>query len=727
MNREQAQARLEMYAFGELLDAERRDIEAWLATDSELRAEFKEVLQLTELLGEGLRHEPEMKLTGVQRAQISWRGWRPLGRAKSVFALPLVTAMALFALVVVPNVAESPQKAVAPRGHLGTPTAAVPGGALDEEPYYENNGAYPAPQKGGLEWDELTERKTTDKAEIGTEPQEVPFDIPQTSKAVRPSAPEPAAAIKAPSGRSSAASSAGLTKSKSSPRPKSDRGGYWKTVRRTAPPRERVRNHDRFSSPKLHPTSTFSVDVDTASYSRMREAVNAGKLPSPHTRIEELVNYFSYDYPEPTGADPVSITVGATQAPWDPSTGLVRIGLRGRRATATDRGSNLVFLIDVSGSMDDAKKLPLLQRALSVLTHELSANDWVSIVVYAGRTAVLLDPTPGNQKQAILRTLNELTAQGSTDGGSGIEEAYRLAREHFIEGGTNRVFLATDGDFNLGISDPAELERTIGDQARSGVFLTVLGFGETGPGDERLERLADRGNGNYAYIDSEDEARKVLRHELDSTMNVVAKDVKLQVEFDPDKVDSYRLLGYDNRRLADRDFNNDKKDAGDIGSGQVVTALYEVIPVVGAGPGDLLTVNLRYKPRDSSRSRLLSQGVPNRFVAFNQAPDDLRFAAAVTGFGMLLRGYATTRDMSYGDIAHWAGSASRDHRNHSLRREFTNLVAKTERAWNEHQSHSEVEERIWVPPASNPARRGDCDPPYFVDADGIRKINPHCL
>ena len=407
------------------------------------------------------------------------------------------------------------------------------------------------------------------------------------------------------------------------------------------------------------PLSTFSIDVDTAAYANVRRFLRDGQLPpADAVRIEELINYFDYDYPDPAEGEPFSIVSEMAACPWTPSHRLVHIGLRSKPvAKANLPPNNLVFLIDVSGSMYDADKLPLLKKAFSLLARQLRAQDQISIVVYAGAAGMVLPPSSGAQKTNILGTLSRLEAGGSTAGGAGIRLAYKLARENFIEGGNNRVILATDGDFNVGVSSDGQLVKMIERERESGVFLTVLGFGTGNLKDSKMEKLADHGNGNYAYIDNLLEARRVLVEQMGATLLTVAKDVKLQVEFNPVQVKAYRLIGYENRRLRDEEFNDDQKDAGDLGAGHSVTALYEVIlagseePIPGvdplkyqqttvrpdaAGSHEVLTVKLRYKPPEGSESRLLTRvlakpgdgAVPSR---------DFRFASAVAEFGLLLR------------------------------------------------------------------------------------------
>jgi len=413
-----------------------------------------------------------------------------------------------------------------------------------------------------------------------------------------------------------------------------------------------------FESARNTPLSTFSIDVDTASYSNLRRFLNDGQRPPKEAvRLEELINYFSYEYPQPQGDRPFSIDTEVAAAPWNPKHRLVQIGLQGKKiAPEKLPPSNLVFLIDVSGSMGDLNKLPLLKSAFRMLVSELNAEDKVSIVVYAGAAGVVLPPTPGSEKETILNAIEKLNAGGSTAGGEGIKLAYKLAEENFLEAGNNRVILASDGDFNVGISSDTELVKLIETEREKGVFLTVLGFGSGNFQDAKMEKLANKGNGNYAYIDNQLEANKVLVKEMGATLLTIAKDVKIQVQFNPEKVQAYRLLGYENRRLQAQDFEDDRKDAGELGAGHTVTALYEVIPVgvplevkvadaaaVEPNPDPLaddkalMQVNLRYKDPKGSESQLLSSTVVDTGDNLENASENFKFAAAVASFGMILR------------------------------------------------------------------------------------------
>ena len=435
------------------------------------------------------------------------------------------------------------------------------------------------------------------------------------------------------------------------------------------------------------PRSTFSIDVDTASYTLMRRHLRDGKAPPKGAvRIEEMINYFSYDYPEPVGDRPFSVTTEVSAAPWQPEHRLVRIGLKGKHVAPKDvPGTNLVFLLDVSGSMNSPAKLPLLKRAFSMLVDQLGEEDRISIVVYAGASGVVLPPTPGNRKSEILGALDRLSAGGSTNGGEGIRVAYDLAQKSFVKGGINRVLLATDGDFNVGTTSQSELVDLIEEKAKSDVFLTVLGFGRGNYNDSMLEKLADKGNGNYAYIDSIGEARKVLVEQATGTLMTIAKDVKIQIEFNPAQVAAFRLIGYENRVLAHKDFNDDKKDAGEIGADHTVTALYQVVPVgqkvpeVGpdalkyqaparptpaAASGETATVKLRYKQPNADTSQLFEHVVKDSGAT--DGSRDFRFAAAVAELGMLLRSSPYKGKASYEQVLSLASDSANDPKRREL-------------------------------------------------------------
>jgi Ca-activated chloride channel family protein len=429
-----------------------------------------------------------------------------------------------------------------------------------------------------------------------------------------------------------------------------------------------------------NPLSTFSIDVDRASYSNVRRLLAENQRPPRDAvRIEEMVNYFSYDYPDPSADAPFSLTTEIASCPWNEKNRLLLIGLQGQRIDTADLPpGNLVFLIDVSGSMMDPNKLPLVKSAMHLLVDQLRPQDRVAIVAYAGSAGLVLPSTDGGEKGSIHDAIEQLEAGGSTAGGEGIVLAYKVARESFVEGGNNRVILATDGDFNVGVSSDGELERLIEEKRRSRIFLSVLGFGTGNIKDSKMELLADKGNGNYAYIDTIQEARKVFVRELGATLTTIAKDVKLQIELNPAKVRAYRLIGYENRLLRDEDFHDDAKDAGEMGAGHSVTALYELVPpgsdqalpavdplkyqkapvpdAASASP-ELLTLKLRYKDPDAERSRLLTQPVLDATTPIAAASENLRFAAAVAELGLLLRESPHKGEASYDQVAEMASHA----------------------------------------------------------------------
>ncbi len=429
------------------------------------------------------------------------------------------------------------------------------------------------------------------------------------------------------------------------------------------------------------PLSTFSVDVDTASYSNVRRMLrNNETVPSDAVRIEEMVNYFHYSYPDPTDGAPLSVTTEMYDCPWNTDNQLFLVGLQAVKIDMTERKPmNLVFLVDVSGSMYTADKLPLVQNAINMLAPELNENDRISIVTYAGYDTVVLEGCSGADQNAITEAINSLEAGGSTAGEMGIRRAYEIAEKNFIEGGNNRIMLATDGDLNVGMSSPEELKKLVEEKRKSGVFLSVLGFGTGNLKDDNMETLADNGNGSYAYIDSELEARKVLVQEMGGTLYTVAKDVKLQLEFAPDMVESYRLIGYENRLLANEDFDNDAVDAGEIGSGHSVTALYELvmtdkgkqeITAAETAESPMLTVSMRYKAPDGDESQLREYPIAVNDCRTPQIGRNLAFAAAVTEFDMIV-GDRERYNASYDQIKELLSQTDLQD---SYRQEFAELV-----------------------------------------------------
>ncbi|MEL7316888.1 MAG: VWA domain-containing protein, partial [Cyanobacteria bacterium J06559_3] len=451
-----------------------------------------------------------------------------------------------------------------------------------------------------------------------------------------------------------------------------------------------------FLSVTQNPLSTFSIDVDTASYANTRRFLTENRLPPPDAvRLEELINYFDYDYPQPTGDVPFSVTTELGPAPWNPEHELLLVGLQGQRFEMEALPpSNLVFLLDVSGSMDEPNKLPLMQAAMKLLIEQMGARDRIAIVVYAGAAGVVLEPTPATETDRILAAIDALEAGGSTAGSAGIEKAYQIARENFLPEGNNRVILATDGDFNVGPSSDAELVRLIEEKRDDGIFLTVLGFGTGNYKDAKMEQLANKGNGNYAYLDSLLEAKKALVTERGGTLLTISKDVKLQIEFNPATVEAYRLLGYENRVLNAEDFNDDQKDAGELGAGHSVTALYELIPADSRTSlpdvdelryqesavlpsEDLLTLKLRYKRPDSDVSELLEQALQPQDIWQDQPSENMQFASAVAEFGLLLRNSEYKAEASYEAVLTRASQAQGADF-YGYRTEFLDLVEQAE-------------------------------------------------
>ena len=457
-------------------------------------------------------------------------------------------------------------------------------------------------------------------------------------------------------------------------------------------------NENKFLKVADNPLSTFSIDVDAASYSNVRRFLNQGQLPpAGAVRIEEMINYFHYEYPQPKNNEPFSINTEISDAPWNKDHKLVLIGLQGKKIPTDNLpASNLVFLVDVSGSMNGPLRLPLVKASMKMLVDQLREQDKVSIVVYAGAAGLVLKPTGGDEKTTIKDAIDNLEAGGSTAGGAGIKLAYKTANEYFVKGGNNRVILCTDGDFNIGASSDDDMERLIEQERKSGVFLTVLGYGMGNYKDNKMQKLADKGNGNHAYIDGISEAKKVLVNEFGGTLFTIAKDVKLQIEFNPAKVQGYRLIGYENRMLAKEDFNDDKKDAGELGSGHTVTALYEVIPVgvksdflksvdslkyqnniqplsKSSHTDEMMTVKFRYKAPDGDVSKLIEHPLKDNQLSITKTSDNFRFAASVAEFGMLLRNSEFKASSSFDNIISMAKKA-KGNDDEGYRSEFIRIV-----------------------------------------------------
>lgn len=452
-----------------------------------------------------------------------------------------------------------------------------------------------------------------------------------------------------------------------------------------------------FELTKSQPVSTFSIDVDNASYSNIRRMINEGQTVDKNAvRIEEMVNYFKYDYPQPQNNQPFSIITEYSDSPWNPQHKLLKIGLQGKNVSMNNLPpSNIVFLVDTSGSMAEENKLPLLKESLKVLLNQLRPQDKVGVVAYAGSAGVVLSSTSASEKARILEAFEKLEAGGSMSGGEGIELAYKLAKENFIKGGNNRVVLATDGDFNVGTSSVANLETLIEEKRKTGIFLTCLGYGMGNYKDDKMETLADKGNGNYAYIDNLQEANKFLGKEFAGSIYTIAKDVKVQIEFNPKYVKSYRLIGYENRKLRNEDFENDRIDAGELGSGHTVTALYEIIPDnvnseflpkeqklkysktaepnKTASGEELATIKFRYKKPDGDKSTEISQIVKNSGSGISSASSDFKFATSLAWFGLVLRDSKLITNKNLNAIESLAKQGkSRD--DDSYRSEFMRLV-----------------------------------------------------
>jgi len=449
-----------------------------------------------------------------------------------------------------------------------------------------------------------------------------------------------------------------------------------------------------FKNATQTPLSTFSIDVDAASYSNMRRFImNGQKPPKDAVRVEEMINYFDYSYPQPNGKHPFSINTEVANCPWNSNNKLVHIGLQGESLETEEApASNIVFLIDVSGSMRYGNKLPLLKKAYALLVNQLRKQDRIAIVVYAGSSGLVLPSTPGNKKETILNALNNLQSGGGTAGAAGLKLAYKVAEDNFIQGGNNRIILATDGDFNVGQSSDQDLEKLIVSNRDKGIFMSVTGFGMGNYKDSKMEIIADKGNGNYSYIDNLLEAKKVFINEFSSTLFTIAKDVKIQIEFNPTHVKEYRLIGYENRLLNNEDFQDDKKDAGELGAGHTVTALYEIVPTNNdqLGPvslkyqtinlassnslnGELATVKFRYKKPDENKSKLIVKTISTSVESFNNTSENFKFSSAVAGFGMLLTDSEYKGDLSFNDISAMA-KIGKGNDEHGYRSEFIRLI-----------------------------------------------------
>ncbi len=661
---------LTAFALGELSPDDHAKMAATIADSPEAQAYVAETQQFARVLRaeyEADRQQPERRAPIVVRMEEERRAssryqWGSLAAALAIFAV-----IAAAAITTLNRETGRLAKQQDDRTTLGVerkapsaPIEAIPEPTVEME--VAQQPAAPPPATAPPNAPEFVEEKQGAGRDMAAAGKNRNF-------ARNPSAPKPVAPVQRYASSSSVAGDAMEVEPPSRYRQDFNKATYDKV------------EENPFLPAASNPLSTFSIDVDTASYANVRRFINSGSLPPKDAvRVEEMINYFTYDYKEPENDKPFSIDLDATSCPWEPSHRLLRIGLKGREVANEKRpASNLVFLLDVSGSMMPAERLPLVKQAMRLLVDKLGENDRVAIVIYAGGSGLALKSTPGNEKEKILRALEELQAGGSTNGAEGIELAYRVAAENFIKGGVNRVILATDGDFNIGVTNQGDLIRLIEAKAKTGVFLSVLGVGTDNLKDSTMQKLADKGNGNYAYLDSVEEARKVLVRQINGTLMTIAKDVKIQVEFNPARVASYRLIGYEKRLLRKEDFNNDKVDAGEIGAGHTVTALYEVVPAgTGAtdpatsvppvdplkygtnrtdpanGSPELVTVKLRHKKPDGDVSELTEKSFTDNGSKFENAAPDLKFAAAVAEFGMLLRDSQYKGKGSFGAVIEWA-------------------------------------------------------------------------
>jgi Ca-activated chloride channel homolog len=734
---------LTAYALGELEGDERAAVEAALKTDAAARAAVDEIRATARQLEAALAAEPmpEFKTITAPRAQraaiipgrdprkLDGGPWGKLIRFPRAYYLIGGLAAACFAVMV--TLHESEVVRVEEREKAAADSAAL---NETEQMKAMREAALKKPAAGAATakpspYTEVTFPVASipaGKVELLSKDQAVVADKTVTGASFAANQPADVETVKLPAFQVSAAPAQDFVASGtvSSSRITTEIAGVDNRVAYAFPSRattdgfntEAYAYHadSEFLSVAQNPLSTFALDVDTASYANVRRFLQAGAMPpADAVRIEELVNYFPYAYAAPRDNAPLAATLEVAAAPWAPTHRLVRIGLKAREVAAASRPeANLVFLIDVSGSMGEPDKLPLLQQSLRMLLDQLRPEDRVAIVTYAGESSLALPSTPASQRREILEVLDSLHAGGSTNGGRGLELAYDIAKANFIKDGINRVILSTDGDFNVGVTSEGGLARLVEEKARSGVALTALGFGTGNYKDEMFKQLADKGHGNYGYVDTLDEAKKLLVEQVGGTLVTVAKDVKVQVEFNPAKVQSYRLIGYDDRALKKEDFNNDAIAAGDVGAGHTVTALYEIVPAgvePPATPGvdalkyqttggqkpsafaqaaadkeaggqnpELLTVKVRYTPIEGGAGQRLEFPLTDRGAAFAEASMDFKFAAAVAGFGMILRESPLKGNATLAGVEQWAGQGLGPDPG-GYRAEFIGLVHQAEK------------------------------------------------
>ena len=683
------EVQLTAYALGEGSPAERAAVEARLRTDPAAQAAVEEIRAFAAQLATELQGEPDIGLTDDQRRRIREASARPAGRLVR-FPWGRFTGFAAVAAVVTlvfgGTLWHAAQQLLDDRfaksreASIACEVVEVDEQQLDELFAPEELAEMVDFKPPDLDFDLAPPPEVQDFCAAPAAKKVVELEV--ASDAISPIVMK-SLSPNAMANRSGAGRTASI----------GSFGGQWHPYP-YPPPADNAESYapiqgNTFKQVANEPLSTFSIDVDTASYANVRRFLRAGQMPPPDAvRVEEMVNYFPYDYAPPKGKTPFAVHVESAACPWAPAHALVRIALKGKSLDAERRPPcNLVFLIDVSGSMDEPNKLPLVKKSIQLLSRQLDARDRVTLAVYAGAAGLVLPPTPASDLATI-----------STAGGAGIRLAYDAARQSFLPDGNNRVVLCTDGDFNVGIVDSEELAGFIAERAKQGIFLTVLGFGMGNYKDDRLETLSNKGNGNYAYVDSFSEARKVLAEQAAGTLFAIAKDVKLQIEFNPAQVSSYRLVGYENRLLAKEDFNDDKKDAGELGAGHAVTAFYEVVPVgAESAPGvdplkyqpaadrapvarkrandnpEWLTVKLRYKLPKADTSAKIEVPFVGAARPFADASTDFRFAAGVATAGLMLRGDPSVMDLGFGDVAAWAAAAvGADPGGH--RREFLGLL-----------------------------------------------------
>lgn len=645
--------RLTAYALGELDEAEKSEVERLLADHAEARKTIEEIQATANWLTERLHEEQTAEAANIQTSipigepvkatdrAVWWMSWPFLS---SIAALFLLSFAGLYALQHDPVVSEFVVRHP-PLSAPATPAFDSPPPTLPSGKYMGPYETYQSPARRGA-WRQ-------------SRPSAVAANRQAAARMLRAEGAMPAAA-------------APLARALQEPEADVEIGDKQKAE---------IIEENPFIPVSQEAVSTFSIDVDTASYSIVRRYLESNQLPPRElVRVEEMLNYFPY-HDEPPAADdpsPFAVHVEIARSPWNAGNRLARIGIAGKPINQDERKpSNLVFLIDVSGSMDRPDRLPLVQWGLARLVEQLGENDRVAIVVYAGAAGLVLPSTSCLDKAEILSKIEGLRAGGSTNGGAGIQLAYDLATANFIHNGINRVILATDGDFNVGTTDRDELVELVGSRARGPkpVFLTVLGFGMGNLNDKTLETLANKGDGHYAYIDGPDEALKVLVHEMGATLETIAKDVKIQVEFEPDRVKAYRLIGYENRVMPNQDFSDDRKDAGEIGAGHHVTALYEIVPADGPQDVDSFVVNIRYKEPDKDVSSLIRRPATDRGLDYSEASDDFKLASAVAGFGMLLGDSPSKGNLTYPSVIELATPTLANDPS-GYRAEFVGLVRK---------------------------------------------------